>query len=124
MSEVEEAWESGREAEAAKVNGSDPSLAPEWQSAHFTDIDKMRPEDVARLERIRSVIIQRLEMNAEDVSLRDAAIVRWASSLVANRAARLSGCAVAAVLVQTERAKLGGGFVPEEEKIGVGVDGR
>ena len=121
MSEVEEAWEAGRDAPAPKMNGAAPAG---WQSPHFTDLDRMSPEDVARLERIRTIIIQRLEMDAEDVSLRDAAIVRWASFLVANRAARLSGCAVAAVLVQTERAKLGGGFVTDEEKICVGVDGR
>ena len=121
MSEVEEAWESGRSDTTPKVNGS---AVPDWQSPHFTEVDKMSPEDVARLERIRGIIIQRLEMDAEDVSLRDAAIVRWASSLVANRAARLSGCAVAAVLVQTERAKLGGGFTTDEGKICVGVDGR
>ena len=121
MSEVEEAWESGRDTSAPKMNGASE---PEWQSAHFTDVDRLPAEDLARLERVRSIIIQRLGMDAEDVSLRDAAIVRWASSLVANRAARLSGCAVAAVLVQTERAKLGGGFSTDEEKICVGVDGR
>lgn len=122
MSEVEEAWESGRAEQAAgvKVNGT----AQDWQSPHFTDVDSLGPTDLARLERIRSIITQRLSLHSADVSLRDAAIVRWASSLVANRAAKLSGTALAAVLVQTERAKLGGGFVPDEERITVGVDGR
>ncbi|KAI0959286.1 hypothetical protein AcW1_004152 [Taiwanofungus camphoratus] len=121
MSEVEEAWESGRAEQAAgvKVNGT----AQDWQSPHFTDVDSLGPTDLARLERIRSIITQRLSLHSADVSLRDAAIVRWASSLVANRAAKLSGTALAAVLVQTERAKLGGGFVPDEERITVGVDG-
>jgi len=51
------------------------------------------------------------------------------AGMVAGGAAKLSGCAVAATLVQTERAVLGGGPPPlprkgEEKKIGVGVDGR
>lgn len=139
MSEVEDAWESGRvpvisvsdpDDPQSKANGSisatqsDLSSVPDWQSAHFTDVDQLSPDDVARLERIRGIIIQRLALDSADVSLSDAAIVRWATSLVANRAARLSGCAVAAVLVQTERAKLGGGFATDEEKIFIGVDGR
>ncbi|OJT13179.1 Glucokinase [Trametes pubescens] len=136
MSEVEEAWEVGRTPivpinhdtpkEKAAPNGvvvDTASDVPNWQSAHFTDVDALSSEDIARLERIRSVIIQRLDIDAENVSLRDAAIVRWASSLVANRAAKLSGCAVAAVLVQTERAKLGGGFATDEPRISIGVDG-
>ncbi|KAH9853885.1 hexokinase [Lenzites betulinus] len=137
MSEVEEAWENGRvpivpvttDGEDGKpaANGIAASdiktKVPDWQSAHFTDIDALSPDDIARLERIRGIIIQRLGLDSEDVSLRDAAIVRWASSLVANRAARLSGCAVAATLVQTERAKLGGGYATDEERISVGVDG-
>lgn len=140
MSEVEEAWEIGRvpivpinhdtPEEKAAPNGVVASAVeassdvPNWQSAHFTDVDALSSEDISRLERIRSVIIQRLDIDAENVSLRDAAIVRWASSLVANRAAKLSGCAVAAVLVQTERAKLGGGFATDEPRISIGVDGR
>ena len=140
MSEVEEAWESGRvpavpvkDTEHAQklVNGAPVDSkevttvdVPDWQAARWVDVDKLSEEDVARLERIRGIVIQRLSLEPEHVSLRDAAIVRWASSLVANRAAKLSGCAVAAVLVQTGRAKLGGGFATDEEKIGVGVDGR
>ncbi|KAI0676754.1 hexokinase [Trametes maxima] len=116
MSEVEDAWETGRVSVV-------PEKVPDWQSAHFTDVDALSPDDTARLERVRGIITQRLELDPADVSLRDAAIVRWASSLVANRAARLSGCAVAAVLVQTERAKLGGGFTTDEKRISIGVDG-
>ncbi|KAI1793011.1 hypothetical protein LXA43DRAFT_1004244 [Ganoderma leucocontextum] len=139
MSEVEEVWESGRvfaapvgsaEPAQSQLNGS-PSVKKEtttpelldWQDARSVDVDQLSADDIARLERIRGIIIQRLSLESEDVSLRDAAIVRWAASLVANRAAKLSACAVAAVLVQTGRAKLGGGFATDEEKIGVGVDG-
>lgn len=137
MSEIEEAWETNRNGpldESKQVHGSDAvqnaaALAPNGSvsttsAPHFTDVDKLSVDDKSRLERIRNIIIQRLNIDAADVSLRDAAIVRWASSLVANRAAKLSGCAVAAILVQTEKGKLGGGLIPKEEKIIIGVDGR
>ncbi|KZT74519.1 hexokinase [Daedalea quercina L-15889] len=117
MSEVEDAWESGREAEI-KAHGQ-----PDWQNAHWTDVEALIPSDLARLERIRGILVQRLLLDPEDVSLRDAATVRWAASLVANRAARLSGTAVAAVLVQTGHAKLGGGTPEPEKNIIIGVDG-
>ncbi|KAI0723500.1 hexokinase [Earliella scabrosa] len=136
MSEVEDAWETGRvpvvpvanadvpESKANGISGKETEAdVPDWQSAHFTDLDKLSADDIARLERIQGIIVQRLALDPADVSLHDAAVVRWASSLVANRAARLSGCAVAAVLVQTGRAKLGGGFATDEEKISIGVDG-
>ncbi|KAM5532707.1 hypothetical protein V8D89_013599 [Ganoderma adspersum] len=137
MSEVEEVWESDRTftvpAESAEQGKSQPNgsvkkdtatpKVVDWQDAKSVDVDQLSGEDIKRLERIREIVIQRLSLTSEDVSLRDAAIVRWAASLVANRAAKLSACAVAAVLVQTGRAKLGGGFVTDEEKIGVGVDG-
>ncbi|KAH9918167.1 uncharacterized protein B0H18DRAFT_1032281 [Fomitopsis serialis] len=94
------AWESGRDTEV-KVNGQS-----DGKSAHFTDVEALA---------IRGILVQRLLLEPEDVSLRDAATVRWAASLVANRAARLSGTALAAVLVQTGHATL--------ENIIIGVDG-
>ncbi|GJE84777.1 hexokinase [Phanerochaete sordida] len=152
LSEVEAAWEAGR-ASDLKVKGvegsKDPITADQTDSsakqppskitaltkpngtahassshvAHLLDIDSYSAEDKSRLERIRSILIQRLDLPDEDVSLRDAAVFRWATSLVANRAAKLSACAVATVLVQTGRAKLGGGLRPEEESVVIGVDG-
>ena len=134
MSEIEEAWEINRKGsanESKQIQGSSgtknaavPSLNGKVSPPHFADVDNLSADDKSRLERIRNIVIQRLNIDAEYVTLRDAAIVRWAASLVANRAAKLSGCAVAAILVQTERAKLGGGLVPKEEKIIIGVDGR
>jgi len=59
--------------------------------------------------------------------LNDFQIVRWISSLVARRAALLSGVAVATVLIQTENASLLDKTKPAKgtsEKLGVGVDGR
>ncbi|KAI0775461.1 hexokinase [Irpex lacteus] len=112
MSEIEAAWEAGPHATNAKE-------VPH----HFLDLDKASPEDVARLEKIRSIIVQYFFLDPAHVSLRDAAIVRWAVSIVANRAAQLSATAVATVLIQTGRAKLGGGVTPPEEHVIVGVDG-
>ncbi|KAI0786465.1 hexokinase-domain-containing protein [Abortiporus biennis] len=134
VSEIEVAWEKDRALSCGEknVDGGDaisnPSSASEPVAVdgdihHFTEVEKLIPEDQARLERIRTILIQRLNLDAEHVSLRDAAIVRWAASLVANRAAKMSACAVAAILIQTERAELGGGFVPKDEHIVVGVDG-
>jgi len=135
MSEVEEAWECGRASRSAEddgVDGANPintmddpqnKTISNGSQPHFTAVEELSQEDRSRLERIRSIIIQRLSMDAADVSLRDAAIVRWAASLVANRAAELSGSAVAAIMVQTGNAKLGGGYVPKGERFVIGVDG-
>ncbi|KAI0346990.1 hexokinase [Trametopsis cervina] len=137
MSEVEAAWEAGRprdpsvkavegghdlteEAPLPKVLSKANGIT---ESVHFSDVDNASPEDKARLENIRRILVQRLELDSDYVSLRDAAIVRWAISLVAGRAAKLSACAVATVLIQTGRAKLGGGITPQEEHVVVGVDG-
>lgn len=85
-----------------------------------------------RLNRVRSVIVQRLGFaDASEVSLADADVVRQICGLVVTRAARMSACAVAAILVQTGRARCAGsdplGPAPlrdEGKRIGVGVDGR
>lgn len=136
MSEVEEAWQAGRihTTHVKAVEGGDaieyepqPIIAqdgPNTQDVYFLDVDSYGHADKARLEKIREVIINRFGIEAQYVSLRDASIVRWAASLVARRAARLSAVSIAAVLIQTGRAKLGGGLTPQEKAIIVGVDGR
>lgn len=139
MSEVEAAWEAGRPRDTSVKcveGGHDPLEATPASeeakseqdgasnSSHWADIDNASPSDKQRLEKIRSIIIERLFIDPAHVSLRDAAILRWAVSLVAGRAAKLSSCAVATVLIQTGRAKLGGGVRPKEEHVVVGVDGR
>ncbi|KAJ7237199.1 hexokinase [Mycena haematopus] len=119
MSGVEEAWE-GKDSE--KGTGTNP--VP--QLSAFDDPEQLDPVYNARLQRVRAVIVTDLGFKEADVSLRDAAIVKWASSLVARRAALLSGLAVATVLIQTERAVLSGQDgkpTKNESKIGVGVDG-
>ncbi|KAJ6627457.1 hypothetical protein B0H10DRAFT_2210381 [Mycena sp. CBHHK59/15] len=88
--------------------------------------EKLDPLIKTKLERVRAVLVKEISLKDDEVSLRDAAIVRWASSMVARRAALLSGVAVATVLIQTGRAVFPGkeGKPSKmEPKISVGVDG-
>ncbi|KAG7096624.1 hypothetical protein E1B28_004041 [Marasmius oreades] len=112
MSDIESAWQGGEKTETViELDKTLPKLGE-------FEVDKL-PEGVKeRLERVRRVVVEKLHFEDSEVELVDAAIVRWACHLVARRAGLLSGVAVAAVLIQTGKAKLGG-----EEKIGVGVDG-
>ncbi|KAK2466384.1 hypothetical protein APHAL10511_002026 [Amanita phalloides] len=90
------------------------------------DSDALEPSVKARLEKVRQVVVEQLEFHDSDVSLRDAAIVRWACALVGRRAALLSGVAVAAILIQTNRAVLRpkqSTPVNDEERISIGIDG-
>lgn len=126
MSEIEETWLAGvkNPSEASDaVNGAPKSLSSSDFDASLSEADRKT------LQSVRQVLIKKLEFHEEDVSLRDAAVVRRVVGMVAGRAAKLSGCAVAVTLVQTGRAVLGGGQAPpprkgEEKRIGVGVDGR
>ncbi|KAF8076042.1 hypothetical protein FPV67DRAFT_1664354 [Lyophyllum atratum] len=119
MSDIEEAWE-----------GPNRSLSGDQAAPEFATFDaaKLPPNIKAKLDRIRLVIVKQLGFQDSDVTLKDAAIVRWVCSLVARRAALLSGVAVATVLIQTGRASFpdqDGRFPSrkDNEKIGVGVDG-
>ena len=133
MSNVELAW--AGDHPKAEPTEDVYGVADKLAALHLGDFDQIKLDESQRqrLERVRSVIIHDLgfEKNPEDVSLQDAAIVRWACTLVAERAAKLSGCAVAAILVHTGYASLGRdeGIKRKEHlnsngKIGVGVDGR
>jgi len=73
---------------------------------------------------IRKVFVDHLGFNAEVISDQDTQTVRRVCSMVATRAAKLSGTAVAAVLVQTGHAKIGGGYSKGTEPLKIGVDGR
>jgi hexokinase len=132
MSDIELAWagDTPKNEPLEDVYGVADKLA----TLHLGDFEeaKLSVSQRKRLERVRDVVIQSLgfEETSEDVSLKDAAIVRWACTLVAERAAKLSGCAVAAILVQTGCASLGTDegvkrkeHVNAKGKIGVGVDG-
>ena len=133
MSNVELAW-AGDQPKAESTEDV-YGVADKLAALHLGDFDeaKLSESQRQRLERVKKVILHDLgfEQSPGDVSLQDAAIVRWACVLVAERAAKLSGCAVAAVLVHTGCASLGtdGGiqrkeYINSHGKIGVGVDGR
>ena len=133
MSDVELAW-AGDQPKAEPMEDV-YGVADKLAGLHLGDFDeaKLSEPQRKRLERVRKVVIHSLgfEQSPEDVSIKDAAIVRWACTLVAERAAKLSGCAVAAVLAQTGCASLGtdegikrADYVNADGKIGVGVDGR
>ncbi|KLO06355.1 hypothetical protein SCHPADRAFT_946154 [Schizopora paradoxa] len=89
-----------------------------FDTAYMSDV-----ENASNLDEVQKVIVERVGFKPEDVSLDDAKIVKWACHLVAARAAKLSGCAVASVLIQTGLAKLGGGSSSGDERFSVGVDG-
>nr|ANA96268.1 hexokinase [Auricularia auricula-judae] len=85
-------------------------------------------ESAKTLNDIKKAISAGFDLPVEKISAVDAWIVRWATEMVATRAAKLSGCAVAAVLVQTRHAQLQGHESPAEPikspaVIHVGVDG-
>ncbi|KAG1780376.1 hypothetical protein EV702DRAFT_1082469 [Suillus placidus] len=111
LSEIEEAWEClGR-------------FSPPGQGSPEAQKEE-------KLRRIQGVLAQRLELSLTDISLEDADVVRQVCNLIASRAARMSGTAVAAILVHTERARLwdhgeqsSAGLKDEGKRIGVGVDG-
>jgi hexokinase len=141
MSAVEEAWEGDKVVgpqptpSQTELNGSVTLVVDDLQGVNnkpspnpppIWDFDeaKLTTTTKERLSAIRKIIVEQLGFAPEEVSLHDAAIVRWASSLVAQRAAKLSGCAVATVLAQTGYAKLGGSEPYDgPDKLGVGVDG-
>lgn len=126
MSEIEIAWRAGLQA----TSGASDAAKATPKSITSSDFEaSLSDADRNTLQNIRQILINRLELHEQDVSLRDAAVVRRIVEMVAGRAAKLSGCAVAVTLVQTGRAVLGGGPAPparkgEEKRIGVGVDGR
>ncbi|KZT62368.1 putative glucokinase [Calocera cornea HHB12733] len=65
----------------------------------------------------RAILTQKMGMDDKLVSPNDIAIVRWGCKIVATRAAKLSGCAVAAIINQTHCAE------GHEDFVDVGVDG-
>ncbi|KDR83514.1 hypothetical protein GALMADRAFT_235701 [Galerina marginata CBS 339.88] len=117
MSATEEVWIGDDKSPDAFVT---PPLGAEFKR------ENLLPKVVKKLDEIRGITVKVLGFKEEDVSLKDAAIVRWICSIVARRAALLSGVAVATVLIQTERATLRGKHQPTRglnETLGFGVDG-
>jgi len=105
----------------ALFNGySTPQLNSHWG---FDTAVMSEVENAKSSAEIRSSIVKHFGFKPEVVSDEDTETVRKICSLVAGRAAKMSGIAVAAVLVQTGYAKIGGGFSEGDEPIRVGVDG-
>jgi hexokinase len=75
MSEVEEAWENMKAGGSPNPLDAAPSSAPNLKKLSEGDIE---PELKARLERVRVVVVQKLKLEDEDVTLTDAAV--WLSS--------------------------------------------
>lgn len=124
LSDIEGAWE-----DTHIVNGTETMTD---NGTGGTEPATHRCSDLEKLQRIRDVIIRRMELAPEVVTLDDADVVRKVCTYVVSRAARLSGCAVAAVLVQTGQAQLlkdkvehgAAPLVDAGKRIIVGVDGR
>jgi hexokinase len=82
-------------------------------------------ESATSVDEVRKVLVDKVGFAPEAVSDADAEITLWACHIVAKRAAKLSACAVAAVLIQTGNATLDeSSNSSESSKIAVGVDGR
>ncbi len=81
-------------------------------------------EEAESISEIKDVIASRLGFDRDTVTDEDAEIVRACCEMVATRAASLSACAVAAVLIQTGKAVLGGDTASGESVYNVGLDGR
>lgn len=75
------------------------------------------------LQDIRTVLVEQLGFLPDMISDEDAEVTRHVCEMVATRAAALSGCAVAAVLIQTGRARLGGRLAEGEKPYRIGLDG-
>jgi hexokinase len=117
MSEMEEAWIGSDTGEDAFVL---PHLYAEFDVKHLSQ------KVIQKLDRMRRVIVEHIGFKEEEVSLRDAAIVRWICTLVARRSAILGGVGLAAILIQTNYATLKGEKTPTKglnDRLDVGVDG-
>jgi hexokinase len=93
--------------------------------------ERLAPSTLQRLENIQKVVQEHLGYEPGEVSLRDAAIVRWAAALVVHRAARLSACGVATVAIQIgyatglgKDARAAEPAVAKGKPYAIGVDGR
>jgi len=99
---------------------SSPSLERHYgfDSAYMSAIESAKD-----LQAVKEVLVSTLGFSASDVSVEDAATARFICELVATRAASLSACAVAAVLVHTGRVHLESGEAVGEIPYKIGVDG-
>ncbi|KAH7100570.1 hexokinase-domain-containing protein [Auriculariales sp. MPI-PUGE-AT-0066] len=93
-------------------------------TAVMSDIERAKT-----LEEVQQVVVSAFGLPKETVGAMDAWIVRWATEVVGTRAAKLSACAVAAILVQTGHAHLEGANktsntpLKTPTELQIGVDG-
>lgn len=94
-----------------------------FDSAIMSEIENAETSDG-----IRQILFNNFNLDEGLISEEDTETVQWACRIVATRAAKLSATAVAAVLVQTDHAIIGGGYPNSngktDEMIMIGVDGR
>lgn len=97
LSLVEGAWSGGDSSDA-----DDPAatLRDFFPASRAEVLKKLAPATLQRLKKIQEIVQEHLGYAPGEVSLRDAALVRWTAALVVRRAARLSACAVATVALQ------------------------
>jgi hexokinase len=93
-----------------KHYGFDTALMSEIESE--IPIDSSQPRSFTQTRKV----FEALGFKPEQITDTDCEIAQWACQTVVTRGAKLSGCAVAAIVKQTEHDKGEGG-------IGVGVDG-
>ncbi|KAJ7867521.1 hypothetical protein B0H14DRAFT_3588592 [Mycena olivaceomarginata] len=120
------------ENDAAVISSIMGAVKNVWEAnrAWENPVPKYRETQPSETQLERRQAVQKVLSDPEylncQVPERDAAIVRWASSLVARRAALLSGVAVATVLIQAKRARLPGrkdALLKPNEPIVFAVDG-
>jgi len=90
LSLVESAWVSGGGGAGAPARDKEDAALHDFSAPIVQE--RLAPATLQRLNKIRGIVQEHLGYAPEEVSLRDAAIVRWAAVLVVQRAARLSAC--------------------------------
>lgn len=90
---------------------------------HFDAQSMAIIEGAKSLQDVREVLIRDLGLESDVLSDQDAEIVRWVCEQVGTRAAKLCGCAVAALLIQGGYARPGVSS-SNKEKLLVAADGK
>jgi len=101
-------------------NGSSTSKLNTSHAHGFNTRHMSSIEAAKSLQDVKQIIVDSLGFASDVVSDRDAEIVRWACEQVGTRAAKLSGCSIAAALIQSgyKQARVGG-----ERKFLVAISG-
>jgi len=128
LSLVESAWRADVPREGVSEEENADATLRDF-SAPLVE-ERIAPATLRRLNRVREIVQEHLGFTPGDVSLRDAALVRWAAATVVRRAARLSACAIASVALQmgyvTGLGKDARAAAPSAKRkpYSIGIDGR